>query len=158
MDWIRLHGTINGIPAAVIGIGALSLVVSAILGGRAILQKAAFGLFVAAAVCSVLAFLSGVPAATALRDTPGMSQPLIDQHRYAARLAVSVTVLLGCIGIGAIMSMRRARALSRPLVVLSLLLSFASITAIGWAVYSGVRVQSAQIQQQYLPEPEESRK
>jgi hypothetical protein len=148
MDWVKLHATINEVPAAGIIIGALLLVMSAVAGGRS-LQKIAFTLFAAASVCSVLAFLTGPLAETALRDAPGMSRLLVEQHRYAARLAVSLTALLGVIGIGAIMSMSRGRALSRTLMVLALSVALATVAATGWGVHSGILVHNAEVQAEY---------
>jgi hypothetical protein len=150
MDWVTFHATINEVPAAGIGIGALLLVISAVAGGRR-LQKLAFTLFAAASVLAVLAFLSGRPAETALRDATGMSRALIDQHRDAARLAVSLAVLLGFIGVGALRSMAGGRSLSRALIALSLSVAIATVAATGWGIYSGILVRNAEVQAQYPP-------
>jgi hypothetical protein len=150
MDWVNLHATINEVPAAGIIIGTFLLVISAVAGGRS-LKKIAFTLFAAASVCSVLAFLTGAPAETALQDSPGMSRLLVEQHRYAARLAVSLAALLGFIGIVAIRSMSGGRALSRMLLVLALSVALATIAATGWGVYSGILVHNAEVQAEYPP-------
>ena len=150
MDWIRIHATINECPAAAVGVGTGLLLISTLVGGRR-LQKAAFRLFLVASVIAMLAFVSGAPAEIALHDAPGMSKALVEQHRYAARLAVSVTVVLGLIGIAAIKSMRDERALSRAFMVVGLVASLAAVISTGWAVYSGIRVRGAEVQAQYLP-------
>lgn len=150
MDWVRIHAAINEVPAVTIGFGAALLLISAAAGG-ARLQRTAFQLFAIAAVFGVLAFLTGAPAEVALQDAPGMSRPLVEQHRNAARLAVSLTLLLGLIAINAIRSMRQGRSLSRTLMAIALFVSMASITSTGWAVYSGVRVHGSKVRAQYLP-------
>jgi hypothetical protein len=109
-------------------------------------------LFAVAALLSALAFLTGAPAEITLHGVPGMSESLVEQHRYAARLAVSVTALLGLVGISAIRSMRQGRAVSRKLLALCLCTSLAAVAATGWAVYSGIRVQNSEIRALYLPE------
>src|SRR4051812_42494532 len=98
MDWVRLHVAINEVPAIGIGVGTAMLLISVLAGGRT-LQKAAFRLFALSAVFGVFAFWTGAPAQSALRETPGMSETLVDAHWYAARLALSVSVLLGLVGI-----------------------------------------------------------
>jgi hypothetical protein len=137
-------------PAAGIAIGAILLVISAVAGGRS-LQKAAFSLFAVASLLAALAFLTGAPAETRFRDAPGMSETLMAEHRHAARVAFSVTVLLGVIGIAALRSIREGRALSRKWMVLSLCASLSAVAATGWGVYSGIRVQYAEVRAQYLP-------
>jgi hypothetical protein len=150
MDWVRLHVAINEVPAVGIGLGVLLLLASAVVGGRG-LQKTAFKLFTIASVFGLLAFLTGAPAEVALQDAPGMSRLLVEQHRNAARLAVSVTVLLGLIAFNAITSMKQGRALSRTLMTIALFVSMASIASTGWAVYSGIRVHASEVRAQYLP-------
>jgi hypothetical protein len=151
MDWIRLHAAINEAPAAGIGIGTALLVISAVVGGRG-LQKTAFRLFALSAVFAVVAFLTGLPAQTALEHTPKLSPNLVREHWYAARLALSATALLGLIGIAAIRAMRDGRALSRTFILVCLLACAAAVASNGWAVYSGIRVQAAEVRKLYLPE------
>ena len=151
MDWVRIHAAINEAPAVGIGIGTALLIISAVVGGRR-LQKAALRLFAFAAGVAVLVFVSGGPAQTALEHAPGISPELVEEHWYAARLALFVTVLLGLIGIGALRSIRDGRALSRTFMLVSLLACAAAVASNGWAVYSGIRVQGAEVREQYLPQ------
>jgi hypothetical protein len=152
MDWLRLHVAINEAPAIGIGIGTALLFISAVAGGRG-LQKTAFRLFALAAGCAIVVFISGGPAQKALEHAPGMSQQLIDEHWYAARLALIVTIVLGIVGIVAIRSMRDGRVLSRAVMLACLLACAAAVASNGWAVYSGIRLQGAEVREQYLPHP-----
>jgi len=152
MDWLRLHIAINEAPAIGIGIGTALFFISSIAGGKG-LQKTAFRLFVLAAVCAVVVFVSGGPAQKALEHAPGMSQDLVDQHWYASRLALFVSTVLGVIGIVGLRSMRNDLALSRALTLICLLACAAAVASNGWAVYSGMRLQGAEVREQYLPHP-----
>jgi hypothetical protein len=152
MDWLRLHIAINEAPAVGIGVGTALFFISAIAGGRG-LQKTAFGLFVLTAVCAAVVFVSGGPAQRTLEHAPGVSQELVNQHWYAARVALFVSTVLGVIGIVGLRSMRNARALSRAFMVVCLLACAAAVASNGWAVYSGMRLQGAEVREQYLPHP-----
>ena len=151
MDWVRLHIAINEAPAIGVGIGTALFVISSIAGSRG-LQKTAFRLFALAAVFAVLAFLSGGPAQTALEHAPGLSLELSQEHWYASRLALSATIILGLIGIAGLRSMRNRGALSRLFMLVSLITCGAAIASSGWAAYSGIRVQTAEVREQYMPQ------
>jgi hypothetical protein len=151
MDWVQLHVAINEAPAVGVGIGTALLMMSAVAGGRRI-QKTAFELFAISAVLAIAVFLSGGPAQTALQYAPGMSKDLVEEHWYAAKVALSLSTLLGVIGIAAIRFMRNGRALSRGFMLGCLLACAAAVASNGWAVYSGIRVQISEIKAQYPPE------
>jgi hypothetical protein len=151
MDWVRLHVAINEAPAAGVGIGTALLVISAVAGGRS-LQKTAFRLFTLASVLAFAAFLTGGPAQAALEHAPGMSLELSEQHWFASRLALAATILLGLIGIAGLRSMRTGGAPSRLFMLVSMLACAAALASNGWAVYTGIRVQTAEIREQYPPQ------
>ena len=152
MDWLRLHVAINEAPAVGIGIGTALLFISAATRGRG-LQKTAFRLFAVAAICAVVAFISGVPAEKALEHAPGISEELTEQHWYAARLALLFATVLAVVAIVGLRLMRNDRPLSRTFVLVCLLACAAAVASNGWAVYSGIQVQGAEVQQKYLPHP-----
>jgi hypothetical protein len=143
--------TRTAVPAAGIGFGTVLLVISAVAGGRG-LQNVAFRLFALSAVFAVAAFLTGTPAQMALEHAPGMSPDVAKEHWYAARLALSASIFLGLFGIVAIRSMRDERAPSRTFMLVCLLACAAAVASNGWAVYSGIRVQTAEVREQYLPQ------
>jgi hypothetical protein len=83
-------------------------------GSREI-QKAALGMFIVAAVLAVPSYLTGEPAAGAIKGLPGFSERILEQHQAAAGVA-----LAGCIALG--------------IVALAGLILFRGRTVAGWFV------------------------
>ena len=150
MDWVRIHAAINEAPAVGIGIGTALLIISAVLGGRR-LQKAAFDCLLSRPELRFLCLL----AVDRLKPRWNMRQGFrpswlrnIGMPHDLPSLSPFSWVLLE---LGAEVHSRRACAFANIYARL-LLACAAAVASNGWAVYSGIRVQGAEIREQYLPQ------
>lgn len=86
MNPAYLHLLLNHIPTIGFGIG-LALYVVALLARQADLRRVCFVIFFLSAALTIATYVSGNDAREALKDAPGMSDPLMQAHEAAALIA-----------------------------------------------------------------------
>jgi hypothetical protein len=87
VNFVHLHLLLNHVPT-VGTIVALGLLVLAFVKKSDELKRASFALFFAIALMSLPTYMTGYSAQKAIKDRPGVSAILIDQHQSAALLAL----------------------------------------------------------------------
>ena len=87
MNLVHLHLLLNHVPT--IGtIVALGLLLLAFAKKSNELTRASLAIFFAIALVSLPTYMTGYSAQRALKDRPGISAPLVEQHQSAALLAL----------------------------------------------------------------------
>jgi uncharacterized membrane protein len=111
MNWAHLHLLLNHVP--VLGtIFGLALLGYGIANRSDALQKAAFGVFVAAALLALPVYFTGEPAEQVVEHAAGVSTGAIDAHEDSAMISVIAIALLGAVALGGLWVARRGRPLS----------------------------------------------
>jgi uncharacterized membrane protein len=116
------HLILNHVPVIGVVLGILLLMV-ALLGKSEDLKKASLGLFVVMAMVAIPAYLTGEPAEGIVKDLPGVSREMIEQHEEAALVALIALAVLGLCCLVGLYVFRRAPAMPTWLVVSILVLS-----------------------------------
>lgn len=97
----HIHLLLNHVPTIGFGIG-LALFVTALLLKQSDLRRACFVIFFLAAAVTITTYVSGSDAREALKETPGISDPLMQVHESAALVALvfmEITGFLSWIGL-----------------------------------------------------------
>ena len=105
VNLVHLHLLLNHVPT-VGTIVALGLLVLAFLKKSEELKRASFALFFAIALMSLPTYMTGYSAQKAIKDRPGVSATLIDEHQSAALLAL---IFMEATGVVAWLGMWQAR-------------------------------------------------
>jgi uncharacterized membrane protein len=101
MNGTYLHLILNHVPAIGVLIG-LALGAFALLAKKPDVLKAAFGLFVVAAVFAALTYFTGESAEHAVEGLPGVSEARIEAHEDVAGAAAVGAGALGVLALGAL--------------------------------------------------------
>ena len=87
LNFVHVHLLLNHVPT-VGTIIALGLLMLALVKKSQELKRASFALFFAIALVSLPTYMTGYSAQKAIKDRPGVSSSLIEQHQSAALLAL----------------------------------------------------------------------
>lgn len=125
MNLAYVHLLLNHIPVIATGIGLL-LLAAAAPRKNADLMRAAFWVFILAAVAAIPTYLTGEPAEEIVEHLAGVSEPAIHEHEEAAEITMPPMILLGLISIIGLFLLARRGAVPRWL--LAMALAFALVT------------------------------
>jgi len=101
MNPSQIHLFLNHLPTIGFGIG-LAIYVTALYSKQADLRRVGFVIFFLAAALTVVTYVSGNDARESLKETQGISDPLMQAHESAALIAfifMQITGLLSWIGL-----------------------------------------------------------
>jgi len=101
----RIHLLLSHAPVAAILLG-LGLLVLGVWASSRDIQKAALGVFVLGAVLAVASYLTGEPAAGAIKGLPGFSERILEQHQSAAGVALAGCIVLGIVALAGLILFR----------------------------------------------------
>lgn len=106
MNLAHIHLLLNHSP--IIGVPLVTaLLIYGIMRHQRDVQRAALAGFVALALLTVPAYVTGEPAEERVEQTAGVATALIDRHESVAALAFALTVGLGMFaGVGLVLSRR----------------------------------------------------
>jgi hypothetical protein len=143
MDFVHLHLMASHIP--VIGVLLLVPLLAFALVRRSdeVAKIGLWGLaFIAGAAVAV--YLTGEPTEEGVESLAGISKQMIEQHE---ELALVATIILGVIGVLALIALFRARKrpLSRGIVVAALLSVVGMSGLFGWTANLGGKIRHTEI-------------
>jgi len=115
MSTAHVHLLLNHIPVIGVLIGFVIFALGVWRRNDA-WTRLALGLFAAVAIFALATMLTGESAEEAVENLPGVSEPLIESHEEAAKLAAIGAYVLGAISLVSLVRVRR-RPLPRTLTV-----------------------------------------
>lgn len=122
MNPAHIHLLLNHIPVIGIGIGFVLLIIAAARRSPE-LAKVCFGLFVVMALVAIPTYLSGEPAEEIVRNLPGVSESIIEEHEEAALPALVAIELLGVVALVGLVLSRRSDTIPKWPVAVSLIVA-----------------------------------
>jgi len=145
MSGVHLHLVLSHIPVVGIVIGVVLLGWGVIRRSND-LSKAGLVLFVALALLSLAAVLTGESAEDVAEQLAGVDKASIDRHEDAAQIAAVSVYILGAASIAALVVARWFKSASRGIFASVLLLSIISAGLLTWTANLGGQVRHTEIQ------------
>ncbi|HXY55148.1 MAG TPA: hypothetical protein VEM40_10825 [Nitrospirota bacterium] len=144
MNWAHVHLMINHFP--VIGtLGAVLLLVYALVRKSEDVKKVSLGLFVLIALTTLAVYFTGQKAEEAVKNLPGVTEAYISRHEEAASLALVLMGALGAIAFVGLFLLRRSGSIPRWVVILVLVLSLVVAGAVGLTTNLGGQIRHPEI-------------
>jgi uncharacterized membrane protein len=140
MNWPHLHLIINHFPVVGFLFGLL-FVAYAMIRKSEELQKTSLGFLVLVALISVPVYFTGDQAGDMMERLPDVSKSLVDQHEEAASVALTGAIILGLIAAGGLFLFRRASAIPRWFMILTLILTIVVNSLIGYTANLGGQIR-----------------
>jgi uncharacterized membrane protein len=139
----HIHLILSHVPvmAVLFGLGWLAF---GVWRGSQDIQKAAFAMFVLAAILAVPSYLTGDPAAGVLKGLPGFSGQILERHQASAGIALAGFIVLGILALAGLILLRShaiARWFGLLLLVGALLVSCLAL----WTAKLGGQVRHSEI-------------
>lgn len=122
MNWPHAHLIINHVPVTGFFFGLL-FVLYGMFRKSEELKKASLGFLVLVALMSVPVSITGDQAGDIMERMPEVSKSLVEQHEEAASVALTAAAILGLVALGGLLFFRRAAALPRWFMALTLVLA-----------------------------------
>jgi hypothetical protein len=105
------------------------------------LQKTGLGFLVLVALIMVPVYFTGDQAGDIMERLPDVSRSLVEQHEEAASVALTGVLILGLAAAGGLFFFRRAAAMPRWFLVLTLILTIAVNGLIGFTANLGGQIK-----------------
>jgi uncharacterized membrane protein len=144
MNLAHVHLLLNHIPVLGTFFGLLLLIIAMVRKSEE-LKKASLGTFVVVALLAIPTYLTGDPAERIVKDLPGVSKPLIEQHDDAATASLTALSILGVASLAGLFFMRQSRP-SPPWFALVLLgLSIITAGMMAWTANLGGQIRHSEV-------------
>jgi uncharacterized membrane protein len=140
MNWPHLHLIINHFPVVGFLFGLL-FVSYAVIRKSEELQKTSLGFLVLVALTTLPVYFTGDQAGDLIERLPDVSKSLVGQHEEAASVALTGAVILGLAAFVGLFFFRRAAAIPRWFMVLTLILTIAVNSLIGYTANLGGQIR-----------------
>ena len=135
------------IMAILMGLGWLAF---GLWRGSRDIQKAALAMFVLAAVVAVPLYLTGGPAAGAVKGLPGFSERILEQHQEAAGVTLAGCIVLGIVALAGLIHFR-GRAVAGWFSVALLAGALVAGGLVVWAAHLGGQIRHSEIRAEDAP-------
>jgi uncharacterized membrane protein len=148
MNTAHWHLLLNHTPIVGVFIGTLILITGFILRNQSAVKKTALGVFVFAALFSVLAYLTGEGAEEIVESLPDVTEIQIEDHEEAGKLFFMFSSLLGLFSLVTFIYDRRAKSKTFLLYVTVLLFALATCSLAIQTGLSGGKVRHSEIRKE----------
>ena len=152
MNWAHVHLLLNHVPVIGVVFGFLLLLLGVVRKSDE-LKKAGLGALVVVGALAVPTYLTGEPAEEIVRDLPGVSRALIEQHEEAAMFALISAGILGLVSLGILLYFRAPKPLPAWSMTAALLISFWTLTVMVRTAYLGGQIRHSEIRSASQPAP-----
>ena len=144
MDATHLHLLLNHFPVigTLLGIGVM---IYGYITTSTEVKKAALWTWAAMAVIAIPVFLTGEPAEESVENLPGVSEAIIEAHEEAAELALWLMEALGALSLLTLAFFKIKPAMSKSLMLVSMLLGLATFAAMARTGYLGGQIRHSEI-------------
>lgn len=143
MNFAHLHLMLNHLPLLTIPM-ALVFLGHSLSTGHLAARRFAYLVLVLSAATVVPVYFSGEPAEEVVEGLPGVGKPFIEEHEEAAEVSMILTLLAGgtsLIGLFAATEGRRARTISRAVIVLNLV----AVASLAYTANLGGKIQHSEL-------------
>jgi uncharacterized membrane protein len=144
MNWAHVHLLLNHVPVIGVAFGFFLLLLGVVRKSDE-LKRASLVVFVVVGALAVPTYLTGEPAEKIVRDLPGVSRALIEQHEDAAMFALISAGVLGLFSLGILLYFRAPKALPAWSTVAVLAISFWTCTVMARTAYLGGQIRHSEI-------------
>lgn len=144
MNPAHLHLLLNHIPVLGVGFG-LAVLGWATFRPRPEFARLALVVLVLSALAAIPTYLSGEPAEDAIEGVAGEIEPWVEPHEEAALVSLALIEGLGVLGLAGLWSARRAVSVSRPMMVATLVLAFATAGSLAYTATLGGLIRHTEL-------------
>jgi len=144
MNPAHLHLLLNHLPVLGVGFG-LPLLAWAALRRHDAFARLALVVFILSALAAIPTYLSGEPAEEVVEPVAGTIEPWVEPHEEAALVSLVLIETLGLLALGGLWFARRQPAVSRPVLVASLVLALATAGSLAWTANLGGLIRHSEI-------------
>jgi len=148
----QVHLALNHLPVMGVLFSALVLVIGRVLRHE-VISRLAIAVLVASAMAAVPVFLSGEPAEEAIEHAVGVSEPVIEAHENAARIALIAVEILGLVGLWGWFRYRRSE-LGRGFTTMLLVATLALSGWFAWTAHLGGQIRHPELSAANATPPE----
>jgi uncharacterized membrane protein len=147
MNQVHFHLLVNHLPIAGTIFGFLVLLAGYLFRAAAI-KRTAMGLFLAAALLAIPAFLTGEGAEEVVEALPGISHDQIEQHEEYGETFLFLLGILAIAAVAALIADVRGHRIYQALYLLTFACSLACIVVAAQVGVSGGEIRHSEIRQQ----------
>ena len=152
MNWAHAHLLLNHVPVIGVIFGFFLLLLG-VMRKSDELKRVSLVCFVVIGALAVPTYLTGEPAEEIVRDLPGVSRALIEQHEDAATFALISACILGLVSLGILLYFRAPKALPGWSTTAVLVISFWTGTVMARTAYLGGQIHHPEIRSASQPAP-----
>jgi uncharacterized membrane protein len=150
---VHLHLVLNHLPILITALGLL-LVAIAAWRSDDYLARVALAFFVGGALSALPTYLTGEGAEDAVKNLPGVTKALIEQHSDIALIAAIVVGVLGAFALWALWRYRRPAILPVMIVRAILVGAVAGAGLMAYAGLLGGEIRHTEVRSGYVPAAE----
>jgi uncharacterized membrane protein len=148
MNLAHVHLLLNHFPVIGVVFGFLFLAY-AVTKESEELKKTSLGFFVLIAILALPVYFTGEPAEEVVKDLPGVTESVIEEHEEAALIALIAVEVLGVIALGGLFFFRGSTSLPSWFIKASLVLSLISVGLMAWTANLGGQVRHVEIRSDF---------
>lgn len=144
MNYAHWHLLLNHLPVLGTAFGTL-LLLTALAKKSDELKRISLGIFVAAALAAIPAYLTGEPAENVIERLPNVAENLIERHEEWAFISLIAIGLTGTAALLGIFVYRQAAQLPQWLTAGALALALVTSGLMGWTANLGGKIRHPEI-------------
>lgn len=143
MNAAHLHLALNHIPVIGFALTALLLIVGLLRRNESI-KRTSVAAFVAIAVLTIPAYLTGEPAEDIVKTLAGVSKARIESHEEASQIAFIAIIIVGVFALGGL-GLFRKKPLPQWFAVVTLMVALTATALVGRAANLGGQIRHPEI-------------
>jgi len=150
---VHLHLLLNHLPIIVTALGLL-LIAIAVWRRDDYLARVALAFFAGGALSALPAYLTGDGAENAVKNLPGVTKTLIEQHSDIALIAAIVVGVLGAFALWALWRYRRPAILPAMIVRATVVGAVVGAGLMAYTGFLGGQIRHTEVRPGYVPAAE----
>ncbi|MBI3664414.1 MAG: hypothetical protein HY234_15370 [Acidobacteria bacterium] len=139
-----MHLLLNHLPVFGAAFGLL-LLLAALLRKSGELTKISLAVFLLTALIAIPAYLSGEPSEDYVKDLPGVSKDMIEEHEESAVFSMAGVEILGILALAALWLSRHSSEVPRWAVLTTLILALATTGLMARTANLGGQIRHSEI-------------
>lgn len=144
MNYAHIHLILNHVPVVGVG-GIILLLIVAMVRRSNELITVALVFILLLSLVTIAVYLTGEPAEEVIKNLPGISKELIDQHEEQAEIAFILVEVTGAIALITLIARRYSDRLGQKLAILILVVLIVSGGLLAWTANLGGKIRHPEI-------------